>query len=291
MSELAELPWRSPHGHRPSGIPLPPEDMPRRRNGSWLKGWRYVGAFSDRFFICMARLRVGPLGQTFWAVVDRSTGEIHERTKMRIPHARGEVWREAREEADWDRLLSREYRVDLIVTEGEWVEAVCPTSEDNYVWTRKCCDVPVRVDLRIGEERHEFDARAIVDESAGYYPRHTVWDWSAGVGELTDGRRVGWNLVSGINDPEAGSERALWVDGQPVQEPAPVSFDPDLTGITFTDGGRLDFTGEAERRKSENKLLVKYSYRSPFGTFSGHLPGDLELRSGLGVMEHHDAHW
>ena len=36
---------------------------------------------------------------------------------------------------------------------------------------------------------------------------------------------------------------------------------------------------------------IKYSYRQPFGTFAGTLPGGVELESGLGVMEFHDAHW
>ena len=36
---------------------------------------------------------------------------------------------------------------------------------------------------------------------------------------------------------------------------------------------------------------MRYSYLQPLGTFSGALPGGLELASGLGVMEHHDAHW
>src|SRR5438094_881712 len=82
-------------------------------------------------------------------------------------------------------------------------------------------------------------ARGIEDESAGYHPRHTVWSWSAGVGHTSDGRSVGWNLVSGINDPAQRSERAIWVNGEP-SEPGPVRFD-DLDAIDFDDGSRLDF--------------------------------------------------
>jgi hypothetical protein len=126
------------------------------------------------------------------------------------------------------------------------------------------------------------------DESAGYHPRHTVWSWSAGVG-TAGGRPVGWNLVSGINDPQERSERAIWVDGKP-SEPGPVSFE-GLEGIAFEDGSRLSFKSECERQKHENRLVVRYTYRQPFGAFSGTLPGGLELDHGLGVMEHHDAHW
>ena len=55
--------------------------------------------------------------------------------------------------------------------------------------------------MRIGERRIRTEARGVEDESCGYHPHHTVWDWSAGVGETRRRARGGWNLVSGINDP------------------------------------------------------------------------------------------
>ena len=79
------------------------------------------------------------------------------------------------------------------------------------------------MDVRLGERRIRCTARGVEDESAGYHPRHTVWSWSAGVGTLTDGREVGWNLVEGVNDPPERSERAIWVDGEPF-EPGPSTF-------------------------------------------------------------------
>ena len=118
----------------------------------------------------------------------------------------------------------------------------------------------------------------------------TEWYWSAGVGTATDGRLVGWNLVEGVNDPPARSERGIWVDGEPlVREPGPVSFD-GVEGVSFASGDRLSFTAEAERAASDNNLLVRYSYRQPFGSFSGSLDG-IELAEGIGVMEHQDAVW
>jgi hypothetical protein len=38
-------------------------------------------------------------------------------------------------------------------------------------------------------------------------------------------------------------------------------------------------------------LLVRSSYRQPFGSFSGSLPGGVELAAGLGVLEEHDVYW
>ncbi len=63
-----------------------------------------------------------------------------------------------------------------------------------------------------------------------------------------------------------------------------------LSAIAHADG-RLEFAAECERAKEERRAFVNYSYRQPFGTFSGTLPGGLELASGFGVMEHHDANW
>jgi len=259
--------------------------VPLRRNGRLRKRWRYVGAFAEEVLVCAARVEVGPLGQTFWAVSSRDDRRLWERTRLRPPGARGEV----RMDGPLVQIHARDLRASLTVGEGEWVESVCPTPEGNYVWTRKALDVPVDCEITAGERSWRVQARGVVDESCGYHPRHTVWSWSAGVGRTTDGHSVGWNLVEGINDPPERSERAIWVDGKPF-EPGPVTFE-DLDAIGFDDGSHLAFAAETERQKSENKLMVRYSYRQPFGSFSGTLPGGLALERGLGVMEHHDAVW
>jgi hypothetical protein len=298
-----DLPWRGPGPDRPD-LPMPPNSMPMRRGGRWRKRWRYLGAYCDELLLCAARVQVGKLGQTFWAVWDRERGEMWERTRLRFPGARGEVWTEAGggeagyvnyapDEGSLVRIEARlgdaQVRAFLRPGAGRWVEAVCPNGEGEYMWTRKRADVPVHCDVRVGERRWRVEARGIEDESAGYHPRHTVWDWSSGVGRTADGRSVGWNLVHGINDPPQRSERAIWVDGEPF-EPGPVSFE-GLEAIAFDDGSRLEFSGECERRKHQNLVLLRYTYRQPFGGFSGTLAGGLELEYGLGVMEHHDAHW
>jgi hypothetical protein len=96
-------------------------------------------------------------------------------------------------------------------------------------------------------------------------------------------------LVSGINDPERGSERAIWL-GDELTEPGPARFAEDLSRIELEDGSRLEFRPEAERRAAQNLGLIRYSYRQPFGSFSGRLAG-VELEVAAGVMEFHDAVW
>jgi hypothetical protein len=305
---VAGVPWRGPGEDRPD-LPLPPGKVPIRRDGVWRKRWRYLGAFSDEVMLCAARVQVGPVGQTFWAIWDRASNELHERTRILPPPlARGEVWTEPADSPDAGRIDwapaeggttvrieasarsgQEQTRAFLRAGEGRWAEAVCPVpeSERGYVWTRKRI-VPVECDVRIGDRRLRAEATGIEDESCGYHPKHTVWSWSAGVGRAVDGRAVGWNLVSGINDPPQRSERAIWVDGEPT-EPGPVEFE-GLEAVTH-ESGRLEFTAECERHREEKRMLVEYSYRQPFGSFKGMLPGGVELASGLGVMEHHDAHW
>lgn len=276
--------------------------MPLRYGGSWRKQWRYVAAFAEPFHVCAARVQVGVLRQTFWAIVDRERGEILDSTRLRMPGARGEVFREragggpapnlgrTKGTGLIDHIAAGEVRARLRVGEGvPWVESICPAEPGAFVWTRKRTDVPVHCHIRAGDREWKLDARGVEDESAGYHPRHTVWSWSAGVGRTRDGRSVGWNLVSGINDPPERSERSIWIDGEPT-EPGPVRFD-ELDAIEFADGARLEFSAEKERRASRNLPIVSYEYRQPFGTFSGTLPGGVELDSGLGVMEFHDAHW
>ena len=127
--------------------------------------------------------------------------------------------------------------------------------------------------------------RGVVDDSAGYHARHTVWSWSAGVGTSADGRPVGWNLVTGVHDAPEASERSVWVDGEPV-EVGPVEFAGDLSRV-----GDLVFTEWCARADDTNALLLKSKYRQPFGTFTGTLPDGTPLREGYGVMESHDVWW
>lgn len=299
---LEALPWRGPGEGRPDDLPLPPGKMPLRFKGANRKCWRYLGAFSDEVMVCAARVSVGPASQTFWAAWDREEQELTERTVMRWPGARGEVWSEdgtgaavdhAPDEGSLVRIESMhpesgEVRGFLRAGAGAWAECVCSNGEGGFVWTRKRV-VPVEIDLRVGKKRFRCAARGVEDESAGYHPKHTVWNWSAGVGTLADGREVGWNLVEGVNDPPERSERAIWVDGEPF-EPGPVEFE-GLDAVSFDDGSRIECSAEAERSRAEKRGPISYSYRQPFGTFTGTLQSGLELASGMGVMESHDARW
>jgi Protein of unknown function (DUF2804) len=255
--------------------------MPLRMAGQTRKRWRYVGFYSAQLMLCAARAEVGPLGQCFWALWDRDGERSYANTRFR-PGSK-----EVRMDGAEILIEARELRARLLLGESTPVESICP-SGTGWGWTRKRAGVPIAATIETAEGRRQLDGHGVDDQSAGYQKRRTSWHWSAGVGRATDGRSVAWNLVEGINDPPAQSERSIWTEGNPV-EPSPVSFQ-GLAAVEFAAGAPLTFTPGSERARNDNFLLFRSSYRHLFGDFSGSLDG-VELAEGFGVMEQHDALW
>ena len=255
--------------------------MPAWRGTRPLKRWRYVGAYSADVMVCVGDARVGPVPQRFWAVAEPGRPVAEATTIAR---------RGVRIEGSHVRVDTRDVQIDMTVDEDESVASVHPSGSRGYVWTRKQAGVPVRGTVAVHGRRHELDCAGAIDDTAGYHQRHTSWYWSTGVGEGSNGERVAWNLVTGVNDSAKDSERAIWIDGDPF-EPGPVSFAADLARIEFAEGGELRFEECAAREDRTNVVLVRSRYRQPFGTFSGQLPGGVQLVRGYGVVEEHDVFW
>jgi hypothetical protein len=277
---LLDLPYRGEFGApRPRALdrlPLPPAPMPARDGSRPLKAWRYVGVFGPQLMLCLGQVRVGPARQAFWAIWDRDRRRLYERTML----GRGRL----RLTPGGARLTDDDVQLTLQLEETAGIETVCPAG-NSYAWTRKQGCIRATGSLELAGERMPIDARAVIDDTAAYYPRHTSWRWAAGVGLSADGHALAWNLVSGVNDPPVDSERTVWIDGHPYEVP-PSAFAQDLTTV---DG--LRFEAEAERARRDNLILVRSSYRQPFGSFSGELPGGIALAEGYGVMEQHEAWW
>ena len=240
---------------------------------------------------CAAQVQIGPTHQCFWALhlrgVPGVAAELRERThtlrrRGRVDLSEGRV-----------RVNDAGVALELRLEEEPGIEALCPHGRQQ-VWTRKQAGVRAQGTLALGgAPPSEIDALAVIDDTVGHHARETEWRWSAGVGTGADGTSLAWNLVSGVNDPPSGSERAVWVDGS-AHECPPVRFRDDLQAIACEDGSVLHFQPEAERARRENLLLASSDYRAPFGTFAGTLPGPegpLVLAAGLGVVEHHRARW
>jgi hypothetical protein len=265
---MTALPVRGP-GVRSLGLPLPPKRMPLVRDRRPLKRWRYVAAYGPELMLCAGDASVAGLRRRWWAVA-LPDGALHEGARgVELAPGRARV-----------RGV-----LDLALEEGEGVEVVSAHGR-SYIWTRKQAGLQVKGTVRLGGREWRLDGpHGFVDESAGYHARHTSWRWSAGVGRAADGGAVAWNLVDGVHDAATGSERTVWVAGEP-HEAEPQRFAADLSSV-----GDLRFSPWAEREEHANLLLFRSDYRQPFGTFAGTLPGGLELERGYGVMEWHDVRW
>jgi hypothetical protein len=276
---MQPLPVRGP-GARELGLPLPPARMPLVRRGRPLKRWRYVGVYGPELMLCVADARVGGIPQRWWAVA-LPDGTLHERTTA----ARGGV----EMVPGRVRVDTSKASIDIEIREGDGIEVVSPHGR-SYIWTRKQAGIPARGRVAVNGRQWDVDGEAFVDESAGYHARRTSWRWSAGMGRTDDGRRLGWNLVAGVHDGDAGSERTLWIDGEP-RETGPVTFADDLSCVSLSDGGVLRCNEWCRREDHTNRLLFRSDYRQPFGSFGGELPGGLRVAEGFGVMEEHDVRW
>jgi hypothetical protein len=285
-----------------------PGDLPLRRGPRPLKRWRYVGVFGPDLMACAAIVHVGPARQIFWALLTRDpppgdlaaprptrsrrsleSPGLRERTHM-MPWTRRLGSGAVSLDSGRAQIADAGVKLDLSLEEAPGIQAQCPHGRA-WVWTRKQAGVRAHGTLALdGGPPRPVEALAVIDDTAGYHARVTEWWWAAGVGVGSDGRPLAFNLVSGVNDPPAGSERAVWVAGVP-HEPPPVRFASDLSAIEADDGSTLQFAPEAEREHHDNLLIVRSDYRAPFGTFTGHLPGGIALVDGLGVMEHHRARW
>jgi hypothetical protein len=255
-----------------------PARMALVRDRRPLKRWRYAGVYGPEVMLCAGIVRVAGVPQSFWAVWDRAGGVLRERTRMRLGTVAlpdGVV-----------RVRDRGVAIDLVLEgAGAPVEVTSPHGA-SFIWTRKR-PASARGTVVLDGRAIAVAAPALVDDSAGYHARETAWDWCAGAGRAADGRAVAWNLVAGVHDAPAASERTVWLEGV-AHEAGPVAFSPALDAV-----GDLRFAAEAQRARHDRVVfgLIESEYRQPFGTFSGTLPGGVALAAGYGVMEPHRARW
>lgn len=258
--------------------------MPLWRDGRPLKHWRYIGVYGADLMCCFGTVAIGGLPQSFWAVWDRRERRLREQTRFRAGVVRLDGGRV--------RVRDRGVAIDLAFDERDGIPiAILSPHGGSYIWTRKRAGLHFAGSVVLDGVEHRLGARGVIDDSAGYHARHTEWSWSAGVGTADGGSAVAWNLVTGVHDAQAGSERAVWIDGAPV-ETGPVAFDVALTEVSAADGSvALRCAVEAVRERDDNLGLMRSRYAQPFGTFTGTLPGGLRLAEGFGVMERHDVVW
>ncbi len=137
--------------------------MPPLLAGRPLKRWRYVGIFSDDLMLCAADVRVGPLRQRFYAVAEPA-GRVLGGTRLRG----------IRIERSHLHVSSGGVRIDIGLDEDGGVETLHRHGR-GYVWTRKQAGIAAHGIVELpGRPPRLLDARAVIDDTAGYHPRELV---------------------------------------------------------------------------------------------------------------------
>ncbi len=274
-------PYRGDGRDRPRGVPLPPERLPLLRSRQLRKRWHYVSFWSAELSVCAARAEVGPLQQEYWGIWDRRAGQFRERTHLftkRVELASNRA-----------RIRDGDAEIDLIFEPCTSFEVYRPAARA-YIWSRKDYCRTARANVRYGQTTRESEGVLFVDFNAGYHERRTRWRWAAGAGLDQYGRLVAFNAINGLFDTPTNSERTIWIDGE-AREIAPVTFSEDLSHVSFAEGGTLSFRPEALIEHHDNFLVVRSDYYHWFGTYTGTLPGGIELSEAHGVRERQDALW
>lgn len=299
------------------------------------KRWHYTLVTTDEVLICQAVVDGGFVGQGFMYVVDlyeqrvvaqaqlpglpgvqarinNRPGPGH-RSVFRGPGAEFELRRDEHGDAyRWDcRLhpLRQRHRRGLTLeatihprVSAPALTVISPVAQTGVVnVTQKWAGLPVEGRLRAGSRTYRLDGGlAGLDYTQGILARRTSWRWAQGMGRLSDGRKVGLNLVAGFNDDrEDTNENALWLEDRLIPlGRAQFEFDrynPDRFWTVSTDDGVVEgyFEPYHVYREQRNWKVLDTHFLQPAGRFEMRLKVDGRVREVtlFGVVEDQDVRW
>lgn len=275
-----DQPYRGSGIDRPT-VPLPPDYLSLFRAGQLRKRWHYVSFWSRELSFCAARVSVGPLRQEYWAIWDRAAQEFRERSHM--------FKRYVLIQPNRLQVNDSDVAIDVTYQSCSSFEVYRP-AQRAYIWSHKDYCRQAHGTVRYGSTTRAVTGVVFVDINTGYHERHTHWRWAAAAGSDQHGRLVAFNAITGLFDTPANSERTTWIEGD-AREIGPNTFSEDLLTVGFAEGGTLRFKREALLEHHDNFLVIRSDYFHWFGTYSGMLPGGIELHEAFGVFERHDALW
>ncbi len=193
--------------------------------------------------------------------------------------------------------------------------SVCtPTGRTGWTYTQKEPITQITGKLTCGGLDIDLEgATATLDWSVGYMRRITNWYWACISGYLADGRHLGLNLATGVNESGA-SENACWLDGKRYHLPA-VMFRRVKDEVTNGEMWQvtnqplnwskvqvdLTFTPINCYQKNDRLIVVDSIFQQWVGYYSGTIilgqgeDGDcdevLKLDKVMGLAEDHYAKW
>ena len=283
-ADLLSSPIAATAPARPDGLALPPARMPLLQGGRPLKRWRYCGIYGEELMLCAAkrahrrrsRRRSGPCSTARRGrLVERTAftrGTRRDRRRARLGRGRGV---DDRARARGGRRAGR----------GRQPRTAARTS--GRASSRFARAAP----WSSTRGRWELDAAGLVDASAGYHARHTVWQWSAGVGTTSDGRALCWNLVNGVHDAPSASERTRLGRRAAARDRARGRSPPtSARSASPAASARLRAGGRARARRRPRAVRerVRAAVRD---VQRARCPAGSTLAQGFGVMERHDVRW
>ncbi len=172
-----------------------------------------------------------------------------------------------------------------------------------WVYTEKTSPVTISGTLEYDGKTIDLaspEYMALIDWSAGFMRRNTYWNWAAIAGVLPDGRSIGLNLASGVNET-AFTENAIWIDGKMIKtDTINFRFDQDdlmqKWEITSYDKKlNLVFKPENFREERTNAFIIGTRFTQLMGSFEGFVitnDGEkIEFTDVPGWTEDHYAKW
>ncbi|MCA1900658.1 MAG: DUF2804 domain-containing protein [Candidatus Hydrogenedens sp.] len=185
------------------------------------------------------------------------------------------------------------------------LNVVIPWTERRFQFTSKQLPFPARGKVRYKDmvlEFNEKDTFACLDYGSGKWKYKTDWNWSAGYGIDTQGRKVAINLGAQWTDGTGQNENGLWIDNQFFKIHEEVTFiwdkkeplHPWHIRSKTSDDIDLTFSPFHIRPDKTNLILLKSEVVQCFGTFCGKIKlgnENIEIISLIGWAEEHHAYW
>lgn len=288
--------------------------------------FQFIGVTHDDFVFGCALVDIKYLSNAFVYLYNRNTHSIDEYSYLQplamnaalSTHPDGGISRfkkgkasfaiEARElprQRDLRVNLGRDISIDITLSEPENYEPLSICSQNGYsgwTYTQKAPALLTEGSIKWKDQEFGLDEAALgsYDWSCGYMRRETAWNWASLSGHLADGRRIGFNFASGVNETGL-TENGFWLEDR-LYKLGQIRFIYDRKDryaqwkIQSCDGSvDLVFEAEGERAEKLNVVLLASNFTQLFGKFFGTIntpDGEtLTLDGQPGFAEDHYAKW
>lgn len=202
--------------------------------------------------------------------------------------------------------IGKDIDISFTISEPENYEPLAVCTQNGYsgwTYTQKAPALTAKGHIKWKENDFIIEPATTLgsyDWSCGYMRRETAWNWASLSGLLNDGRRIGFNFASGVN--ETGfTENGIWIDNK-LHKIGQIRFIYDRKDrygqwkIQSCDGSvDLRFEAEGERSEKLNVVLLASNFTQLFGKFYGTIKtkdGEtITLEGQPGFAEDHYAKW